>query len=64
MWTTGQTAELGHRDGPARHLQRRSALEDAEEDELVRQTAVYLAERQPVEDFPPMLDLLEVDDQL
>jgi hypothetical protein len=45
-------------------LQRRSALADADEDELVRQTAVYLAERQPVEDFPPMLDLLEVDDQL
>jgi hypothetical protein len=39
-------------------------LADADEDELVRQIAVYLAERQPVEDFPPMLDLLEVDDKL
>lgn len=35
-------------------------LPDADELEVVRQTAIYLAGRQPVEDFPPMLDLLDV----
>ncbi|SDM03614.1 hypothetical protein [Arthrobacter sp. ok362] len=35
-------------------------LTNADELQVVEQTAVYLAGRQPVEDFPPMLDLLDV----
>lgn len=35
-------------------------LEGADERQVVRQTAVFLAGHQPVIDFPPMLDLADV----
>jgi hypothetical protein len=35
-------------------------LQCVDESEIVRQTAVFLAGHQPVEDFPPMLDLVDV----
>lgn len=35
-------------------------LKGVDELEIVRQTAVFLAGHQPVEDFPPMLDFIDV----
>ncbi|MDQ0822533.1 hypothetical protein QFZ79_000271 [Arthrobacter sp. V4I6] len=35
-------------------------LEGADERQVVRQTAVFLATHQPIIDFPPMLDLADV----
>jgi hypothetical protein len=35
-------------------------LDDVDEADIVKQTAVFLAGHQPVEDFPPMLDLVDV----
>lgn len=35
-------------------------LKGVDELEIVRQTAVFLAGHQPVEDFPPMLDFVDV----
>lgn len=35
-------------------------LEGADERQVVRQTAVFLATHQPVMDFPPMLDLADI----
>ena len=35
-------------------------LEGADERQVVRQTAVFLAAHQPVIDFPPMLDLADI----
>lgn len=35
-------------------------LEGADERQVIRQTAVFLAAHQPVMDFPPMLDLADI----
>lgn len=35
-------------------------LEGADERQVVRQTAVFLAAHQPIIDFPPMLDLADI----
>jgi hypothetical protein len=35
-------------------------LEGADEEQVIRETAVFLAAHQPVIDFPPMLDLADV----
>ncbi|MCZ4097436.1 hypothetical protein G3I60_07225 [Streptomyces sp. SID13666] len=57
-WYSGDVIESRFQASPAVVDQVGAA--EADEQRVIEETALYLAERQPVMDFPPMVDLDDV----